>query len=281
MIKIKTEHKVVKARTPKKMKPGMARFRIQAVPIINQNNNAYLSEISFEEKLEPVPPMYPELQKVLDYIHSRKVPFDGSSGPYPPSSRRQVVNGYVAFKLYHHVPHTDLSAIDITHLLQGPWRACPDRHIWTKYADHYRSRGRDVAFKTWLLSVTSPAPEKGLIIQPQTQSEQGYNFSSSSDFSSSPEHSETLPVSSGEPSTPVDPFLIEFDQGIAEKEASFTSPCNQNYDLDFSQLQSLSIRVPYFNQYASSSNSGLDVDYFDGSTLDTPSYIDTFITPLH
>lgn len=275
MIKIKTENKVAKARAPKRMKPGMARFRIQGVPRINKNNNSYQSEICFAEKLEPIPPVFPELQSTLDFINSRRIPVNGSSEPTTHAPRKPQINGHIAFKLFYHIPNSDLDAINLTHLFQGTWKACPDKQIWTKYADHYRSRERSTPFKAWLLSVTQDPEETKTASQPltptpvtETQSQttdatQPSTIPDSIDFSSTDFAEDLL--------QPIDPYMFVYDAASAQVQSPLASSPDQSSDYDFAQP--LTIRIP-------PAGPCIDDDYFEGNNLDTPSYIDTFITPL-
>lgn len=292
MVKIKTTgHKVAKAkaRTPKKMKPGMARFRIQSIPVVNENNNSYMSEISFGEKLDPIPPIFPALRTLLDYMKSRVIPVNGTAKEVEQPAKRHVINGHVAFKMFYHVAHIDCDAIGITRLFQGVWKVCPDKHIWTKYADHFRSRERSDGFRSWLLSVTTPAPDLELSSQAQpTNPPLEYDLSSSPGFASPPDfYASSTPSSTSSASLPlsdipdiVDPFLIKCDRDAQDIGTPTPSSPNQQDIYDYSMLQPWGIRGPFPNALSSSS-SNHDLDFYDGNSLDTPSYIDTFITPFH
>lgn len=292
MTKIRTTgHKVVKAKAkaPKKTKPGMTRFRIQSIPVVNENNNFYMSEICFEEKLEPIPPMFPALQELMDYMQSRVIPVNGSVKEPDERHKRQTINGHIAFKLFYHVPHIDMDAIGITRLFQGVWKVCPDKHIWTKYADHFRSRERRDGFRRWLLSVASPSPDVEVNSQAQPPIPPvDYDLSSSPEFPSSPDFYGTSPLTNtSSTSLPlndipdmVDPFLVKCDKENQEMGTPTPGSLNRHGVYDYNIIQPWGIRGPFPNAF-SSSNTTQDFDYYDGSSLDTPSYIDTFITPFH
>lgn len=140
-------------------KPGMSRFRVQSVGT-SDNAQYSMSELQFEEEqLQSTPSVFPELQQAIDFMLSRKIPTSGVSVVVKPVPRKIQINGHLAFKIYYSVPNCSLSAVDLSKLFKSIWSACPDKEVWMTYADHYRSRERDISFKEWLPTVTNQQVE--------------------------------------------------------------------------------------------------------------------------